>query len=143
RDLDTWATSDWVIEGEISQINRYTGSSSSTGYKDLVVANVERSEQPIEPKFFQIILCDLDKLRLDLDLFRNGDVRLFNQCIDQIQIILRVTNDQTAALRKKVGASAFRERHALSFEKFLSPFAVYQLLPAGRFLRVFTSACGS
>src|SRR5947199_3266732 len=111
-------------------MNRNNSYSSTTLSKDLVVANVERYEQPIEPKFFQIIMCDLDKLGLDLDLFRHCEVRLFNQCSDQIQIILRVTNDQAAALRKEVGAGAFRERHAQSFEIFLRAFAIYELLAA-------------
>src|SRR5205823_762379 len=46
------------------------------------------------------------------------------------------------ALRKEVCAGPFRERHALSFEEFFRAFTIHELLAAGRFLRVFTSACG-
>ena len=58
-----------------------------------MVSNVELPEQPIEAELFQIVLCDLDKLRFDLDLFRPGDGGLLDEGIDQFEIICRIAND--------------------------------------------------
>src|SRR5207249_8643087 len=90
-----------------------------------------------------IVLRDLDKLRFDLDLFRNRDSQLLNNGIDKVQIVLRVANDQTAALREKICACAWRKLHSLSLEEFLCAFSGDELCSASRFLGVFSCAAGS
>src|SRR5213078_4789046 len=78
-DWGSWATSRiWVIEWEISRTGRRSGSRGPARPKGTLAPHLERAEQPIEPKLFQIVLRDLDKLRFDLNLFWNRDVRLFN-----------------------------------------------------------------
>src|SRR5204862_1927976 len=47
----------------------------------------------------KIVLVDLNKLGFNLDLLRLGSVRLVNQGIDHIQVILRVANDQHTGVR--------------------------------------------
>ena len=86
---------------------------------------------------------NLDKLRFDLDLFRNRKIQLLNDRIDEVQIVLRVTNDQPASLRKEGCACARRERHPLSFQELFGAFAIDELLTAGRFLGVLSRAGGA
>ena len=60
---------------------------------------------------------DLDKLRLDLDLRGDGAGGVFHEGIDQVEVLLGIADDETAAAGEEVGAGSGRELHALSFEE--------------------------
>ena len=127
-------------------VSAYTRSSRQASCparsKGPLAAHLERTKQPVETEFLQIGLSNLDKLRFDLDLLRNRKIQLLNDRIDKVQIVLRVTNDQPAALWKEGCACARRECHPLSFQELFCAFAIYELLTAGRFLGVLSCADG-
>ena len=83
---------------------------------------------------------DLDEFRFDLDLLRSGDVGLFDQRIDQLEVLFGVPHDQPAALREEIGARPRRKRNALIFEEIERGLAINQLLAAGGFLGVFAGS---
>ena len=109
---------------------------SAAAAEEALVPDVELTQQPIKPELLQIVLRDLDKLRLDLDLLRTGDAGLLHQSVDQVEVVLCVAHDESAALRKEICTRARRERDALRGEIILRCLAAHQLTSAGGFLRV-------
>src|SRR5437016_12520407 len=71
-----------------------------------MVANVKWAKEPIKAKLFQIGLGDLDELRFDLDLLWTGGIRLFNQGVNHIEVVGRVTHDQCSVMWKERCARA-------------------------------------
>src|SRR4030095_156599 len=98
-----------INKREVTGIHRCSGARRPAGTKRALVASLEGPEQPVETELFQIVLRDFDKFRFNLDLLWNCKIQLLNNGIDKIQIVLRITNDQTAALRKKICAGARRK----------------------------------
>ena len=95
-----------------------------------MIGEIERAEQPIESKLFQIVLGYLDELRLDLDLLRTGNARLLHQSIDQFEVIFGIAHNEPAGLRQEMRARTRWENDALAFKKFLCTFAIYKELTA-------------
>ncbi len=89
--------------------------------------DIERPEQPIESELLEIILGDLHKLRFDFHLFRSRDIRLFNERVDQVEIVGRVTHDEPAGLRQEIRTCSRREGNPLDLKKIFRGFAVYEL----------------
>src|SRR6202011_2473697 len=91
-------------EGPIGRIYGWRTAGSAAGGEQFVIADIELAEKPIEAEFPQIVLIILDKLRLDLDLFRSGGAGLFDDCVDEFKIVGGIADNQPAALRKKMRA---------------------------------------
>src|SRR5262249_5716025 len=70
----------------------------------------------IETEFLEIVLIDLDELRLDRDLPRLGRIGLINQRIHHIQIVLRVPDDQCSTVRPEGCACPGWKRNAHAFQ---------------------------
>ena len=101
-------------------------SGGTAATKHFVVTDIELAEQPVEAKFFQIILRYLNKLRFDFDLLGPGDASLFNQGVHKFQIIDRIAHDKATALRQEVRTRSRRKWHTLAFQELARAFAVHQ-----------------
>src|SRR5438132_9741431 len=100
-----------------------------------MVANVKWAKEPIKAKLFQIGLGDLDELRFDLDLLWTGGIRLFNQGVNHIEVVGRVTHDQCSVMWKEgcICAGWKTNAHALQHRSRIRPLhdltIICQLLP--------------
>jgi len=103
-----------------------------------MIAKLERAKQPIKAKLFQIGLGDLDKLCFDLDLLWTRGIRLFNQGVNHIEVVSRITHDQCsvmwkegcARVRRKTDTHALQENLGISTTNELT--IINQLLPSGK-----------
>src|SRR5207248_1048842 len=79
--LSNRSSAPWWNERPVGRIDSRRSPGRSATAEQLVIANVELTQEPIEPEFLQIVLVDLDEFRFDLDLFGSGDTRLFYDCV--------------------------------------------------------------
>jgi hypothetical protein len=68
---------------------------------------IEWPKQPVKSQLLEIVLRDLNKLGLYLHLLRPGNIGLFHNRIDELQVVGRVSNNETTGLRKKIGAGTW------------------------------------
>ena len=77
----------------------------------------ELAKQPVDAHFLEVVLCDLEKLGLDLHLaWRRSHLRFYER-VDEVEVCLGVLDDQLAGARDEVRTGTRRKRYALSFEK--------------------------
>src|SRR5207302_10330586 len=111
-----------VQDRKIRRVHSRPCSRSPARSKEFMIANVERTEQPIKAKLFQIGLGDLDKLCFDLDLLWTGGICLFNQGVNHIEVVSRVVHDQRSVMWKE-GRARVRgktDTHALQVDLGIS-----------------------
>ena len=77
------------------------------------------ADEPVEAEFVEVVLGNLQKLRLDFDLCRTGCYGGFHQTIDQIEIELGIFNNQPTGAGNIIGAGSRGEGNALGFQKIL------------------------
>src|SRR5436309_14567866 len=92
-----------------------------------MIAKLERAKQPIKAKLFQIGLGDLDKLCFDLDLLWTGGIGLFNQGVNHIEVVSRITHDQCSVMWKEGRARPGGEDDAHTLQKRFSVSAATEL----------------
>ena len=80
--------------------------------------------KPSSFRLFWVISTNFDSISTCFGL---ASVHLLNDGIDQVQIVLRVTHDQAAALREKICACAGWKCDPLRFQEFLRSFATHEL----------------
>ena len=77
----------------------------------------ELSKEPIETEFVEVVLGDLQKLRLDFHLRGSGGDGGFHHAIDQVQIGLGVFNNEAAGAGNVIRAGALWKGNALRLQK--------------------------